>query len=208
MTMNRDAAAEGDKVTVTCNYEQTSDTGTPTISWMKDGVALTAEQQKLLSEGDNCGDTQRNRYIISSATTADTGKYKCTATYTINGGAVAVDPNPAAGKDLYIRTLTTTETTYHVEVDGSLDVVCTVTGNEPDSFKWFNADGGTLTGATSVQSSHANNQKTSTLKITAATELTQQKSYKCKASWSSKYQPKSLEKIVELKVYGKELFVF
>ena len=204
MTMNRDAAAEGDKVTVTCNYEQTTATGTPTISWMKDGVAMNAEQQKLLSEGDNCGNTQRNRYIISSATTADTGKYKCTATYTINGSPVAVDPNPAAGKDLYIRTLTTTETTYHVEVGGNLDVVCTATGNEADSFKWFNADGSTLTGATSEQSSFANNQKTSTLKITAATEGSQQKSYKCKASWSSKYEPKSLEKVVAVKVYGKE----
>ncbi|KAL5259162.1 hypothetical protein ACHWQZ_G009575 [Mnemiopsis leidyi] len=202
MAINREAATNGDKVTVTCNYEQNTATGTPTITWFKDSVALTPTQQQHVSEGDNCGDTQRSRYVITSATIADTGKYKCKATYDIDRSNVDVEPNPSTGIDLNIRTLITTEASYlHVEVGGSLDIACTVTGDEPDSFKWLNSDGSPLVGVASEPSSYANNQKTSTLQITTATETNHQKSFKCEAKWSSVYEPKMLEKVVAVKVY-------
>ena len=203
--MSRDAAAVGDKVTITCNYEETTDTGTPTISWYKDGTGFTDTQKQSVSEGDNCGDTQRSRYIITSATTADSGKYKCNASYSINGQQVVVDPNSSDGKDFYVRTLETPEASYNIEFGDSLDIVCTVTGNEPDSFKWYNSDGSTLSTEKFEieQGTYKDYQKTSTLKIASATETDHQESFKCKASWSSKYEPKQLEQTVAISVYGR-----
>ena len=201
MTVSSEAAAEGSKVTMTCNYEQYSGSGTPKLEWFKDTTAFTEDQKKLLSAGDSCGDTQRERYIIASTTTANTGKYKCKATYTIDSKPVVLEPTKEIS--FYVRKLTTDKKVYHVEVGGSVDIVCTVAGEEPAVFKWTLSTGEVLPGGiTETPSAHKVNAKTNTLKITTAAEATHQKSFKCQASWTSAFEPKALDATVELKVYG------
>ncbi|XP_063679986.1 hemicentin-2-like [Bolinopsis microptera] len=201
MTMSSQAAAEGSKVTITCNFEQYTGSGAPTIEWFKDDTTFTSDQIAATSEGDNCGDVQRKRYIISSTATTDTGKYKCKATYTIDGKTVIVEPEPAEGKAFYVRKLSTTAKLFHVGVGASIEIVCTVNGDEAATFKWYTSTGADLddTNFTIDTGTFADNVQTSTLKTAAASVPNHEASYKCKATWSTS-EPKLLEDSVELKV--------
>ena len=203
ITMSSEAAAEGSKATITCNFEQYTGSGAPTIEWFKDGTTFTSDQIAATSEGDNCADVQRNRYIISSTSTTDTGKYKCKATYTIDSKSVIVEPEPAEGNAFYVRKLSTTAKLFHVGVGASIEIVCTVNGDEASTFKWFTSTETDLDNAkfTVTPGTFADNVQTSTLKITAASVADHEANYKCKASWL-KTEPKALEDTVELKVYG------
>ena len=135
MTISSAAASVDSKVTITCNFDQFTGTGTPTIAWFKDNTAFTTEMNKAVSEGDNCGDLQRNRYIIDKAAITNTGKYKCKATYTVNSKQVVLEP--AAEQDFHVRSVTVAAAEYHINVGGDIVLVCTVNGDEPKTFKWY-----------------------------------------------------------------------
>ena len=205
MTMDSEAATEGSRVTITCNYEQFAYSGEPKIEWFKDDQAFTPDQAAGISQGDNCATTERNRYIISSATIGHTGKYKCKATYEFNSKSTPVEP--AKQMSFFVRKLSTPVTkdkTYHVDVGSDIDIKCTMNGDEPNDFKWYLGSGDPLpAGITTTPSSFKDNTKTLTMKITSAVEATHQNSFKCHASWSSPFYPKSLDYTVHLKVYGK-----
>ena len=105
MSISSPAAVVGSKVTITCNFDQYTKSGTATIAWYKDTKDFTDEMKKHVSLGDNCGDIQRSRYIIDSTKVDNTGKYKCKATYTINAKPVAVEPE--AEKGFFVRKVST-----------------------------------------------------------------------------------------------------
>ena len=145
--MSSDAVYEGGAVIVTCVYGYHDAKSKPTVTWTFRGQPFTKTQHDGVSNGGSAGTgKEKLMYIKINAVGADSGEYKCSGDYSGNAAESPV-------QKVQVRVLPAASNQYIPQGKTSTVLTCTVTGDEPATFKWFDGttaidDGTAITGVT------------------------------------------------------------